>query len=717
RFNDFIERGRTVWAAFDSGSVALRPGEKPELLGPSEGMPGGANLVDHEGSLWAGTAAGLVQIPEPDTVMWNQKDGLPLSSARFLTKTDEGVWIATWGGLCRLTLTGSRWKVAKDEPLEHKWPLMVDGFGNLWGKHLDDFLQRVHGRFRRYAVPDSGITLSTARALDGTLWIGTESGLFKTNREYAAPVALGKPANLESVDQVLEDSRGELWVTSRNRICHTSSVAVASAGGASWACDAIDGVPQFSKIIQTPAGDLWVARWVGGCVWRYEAGRWKMIPASQRLPASVVTNLIAAQSGGVWVLGTGFAVRVAERPDLTDGWHVIEELNVWQGLPPTVITDLVEEADGTLWIATSAGVVRIGSDARRARPEPPRIKQTAFLVNGRQLESGTTPRLAYDSNQIELHFAALSYRSPGLLRYQYRLRAQDAWTASKGEEPVFRFFDLRPGRYRAEVRASLDGINWSAQPATIEFEVLSPWYLRWWVIMALVLLVAAALYAAHLTRVAVLLRLERQRTVIAMDLHDEIGSGLGSIGILSAVAASEGIKDEQRRDLARSVVDTAAELGNALTDIVWSLRPDSATIEGLAYRLTQRASRLFPDDATIFTTEFPERWPGVDLSLAVRHNLLLIASEALHNAARHAHAQHVLLGISPAGRSWRLWIRDDGCGMGNTDHRSDGSGLGLTSMRRRAEQIGARISWSSENGNGTSVNVVFSPDPRERRVV
>lgn len=717
RFNQFVLRGRTVWAVFDSGVVALRAGEQPELLGPAEGVPGGAAFVDREGSLWAGTAEGLVQIPEPETVLWNQKDGLPLPSARYLAKTEEGVWIATWGGLCRLTSTGGKWKVVVDEKLEHKWPMMVDGEGRLWGKHRDTFLQRVGGRFKRYSVPGSGIIHSSARASDGTLWIGTDRGLFKTNREESAPVSFAKPAGVDIVDQVLEDSRGELWVTSGNRICHASAAGVASGVQVSWACDEIDGVLEFSRITQTPGGDVWVSRWRGGGVWRYDSGQWKTIPASQKLPVSVVSNLVHSQSGGMWVLGTGFVVRVAERPDMPEGWEVIEGVTVWQGLPPTAVSDLIEEPDGTLWIATAAGVVRIRSDARRAPPEPPHIKQTAFMVNGRLLESDAAQKLAYDSNQIELHFAALSYRSPGLLKYQYRLRSDDQWIDSKSQEAVFRFFDLRPGRYAAEVRASLDGINWSAQPARIDFEVLSPWYLRWWAVTAVLVLIGAVLFAAHRARVAVLVRLERQRALIAMDLHDEIGSGLGSIGILSGVAASESVKDEQRRELARNIVDTAAELGNALTDIVWSLRPDSATIEGLAYRLTQRASRLFPDGSPVFKTEFPEDFTGADLSLAARHNLLLIASEALHNAARHAGAHRVVLGISQAGRSWRLWISDDGRGMGNNGHSAEGPGLGLISMRRRAEQIGAEISWSSYNGSGTTVTVVFSPEAKERRAM
>lgn len=717
RFNQFVLRGRTVWAVFDKGVVAMRAGEEPELLGPAEGVPGGSAFVDREGSLWAGTADGLVQIPEPETVIWDQRDGLPVPAVRYLAKTDEGLWLSTWGGLCRLNWVGGRWRVVVDETLDHKWPLMVDGKGRLWGKHWGEFLQRVGGHFKRYPAPGSGTIHSFARASDGTLWIGTDRSLFKTRQEEAAPVEIGRLPGVDTIDQVLEDSRGDLWVTSGNKICHAPAAAVVSGPLQSWSCDSIERVREFSKIIETPGGVLWAAAHQGGGAWRYDAGQWKLIPASLDLPLKVIANLVPSQSGGIWVLGSGSVFRVVERPDSAEGWVVVEEISTWQGLPHTGTSDLIEEPDGSLWIATNAGVVRMRPEARRARPEVPRIKQTALMVNGRRVESDASPRLAYDRNQIELHFAALSYRSPGLLKYQYRLRPNDPWIDSKSDEPVFRFFDLKPGRYGAEVRASLDGVNWSMQSARIDFEVLSPWYLRWWAVTTFVLLIALVLFATHRARVAVLVRLERQRALIAMDLHDEIGSGLGSIGILSGVVASENVGDEHRRELARSIVETAAELGSALTDIVWSLRPDSASLEGLAYRLTQRAYRLFPDGAPTFKTDFPKVWPTLDLSLAARHNLLLIASEALHNAARHAKAHRVVLGMSQAGRAWRLWIADDGCGMANNGDSSDGPGLGLISMRRRAEQIGAQISWSSDTASGTTVTVVFAPEAKERRAM
>jgi signal transduction histidine kinase len=301
-----------------------------------------------------------------------------------------------------------------------------------------------------------------------------------------------------------------------------------------------------------------------------------------------------------------------------------------------------------------------------------------------------------------------------LLRYQYRLRPQEGWTPSSDNLPVFRFYDLRPGKYSVEVRASIDGVKWSRVPAQMNFEVLSPWYLRWWAIALYVLLIAILLLLSHRLRVRMLLQLEKQRTRIAMDLHDEIGSGLGSIGILSSVAASQTLGEDQRQEMSMRIAETADELGTSLTDIVWSLRADATTLESLAYHLARRAESLFASDATQFTSKVPDDWPAVSLLLAVRRNLLLIALESLHNAAKHAHAENVTLQFEQsAGRKWLMQIEDDGCGLSNGEGRN-GSGMGMESMKRRATEIGAEISFTSKNGHGTIVSLRFNPQAKAR---
>jgi hypothetical protein len=315
--------------------------------------------------------------------------------------------------------------------------------------------------------------------------------------------------------------------------------------------------------------------------------------------------------------------------------------------------------------------------------------------------------LPYRRNRLEMRFAALSYRDRNLIRTQIRLRPDAAWLESSGLS--VRFVDLAPGRYAPEIRASLDGIDWSHAPAAFAFQVHRPWYLQLWALGLFALGAAAALYTIYRVRIAFLLRLERQRTRIAMDLHDEMGSGLGSIGILAGLAADSSLDDTSRRHLSDKIAQAASELGSSLTDIVWSLREGSETLEALAIRLAERGTRLFPDSVPEFRTRFPASWPPGRLPLEIRRNLQLIGSEALHNAARHAKPERVVLGLEQEGRLWRLWVEDDGAGLPGALASGKGRGHGLRNMRERARQIDAELSIRASDAGGTRVEVRFHP--------
>ena len=126
----------------------------------------------------------------------------------------------------------------------------------------------------------------------------------------------------------------------------------------------------------------------------------------------------------------------------------------------------------------------------------------------------------------------------------------------------------------------------------------------------------------------------------------------------------------------------------------------------MAGRLAELGRRLFAGDTIEFTTHFPERWPESRPSQLVRRNVVLIGLEALHNAARHSKASQVELRFSPGeNRRWTLDIVDDGVGFRAGGDRT--GGVGLRSMRRRAEEIGAQLTWSSPNERGTMVRLVF----------
>jgi signal transduction histidine kinase len=86
---------------------------------------------------------------------------------------------------------------------------------------------------------------------------------------------------------------------------------------------------------------------------------------------------------------------------------------------------------------------------------------------------------------------------------------------------------------------------------------------------------------------------------------------------------------------------------------------------------------------------------------------------ALHNVAKYARAENVTLMFAPAdGSNWLMQIEDDGCGLGNSEDHN-GSGMGMQTMERRAEAIGAQLSITSKNGGGTVVSLKFNPQAKE----
>ncbi len=198
---------------------------------------------------------------------------------------------------------------------------------------------------------------------------------------------------------------------------------------------------------------------------------------------------------------------------------------------------------------------------------------------------------------------------------------------------------------------------------------------------------------------------------IALDLHDEVGSGLAQIAILSEVG---------RRDATPATASLLAEsaelargLRSAMADIVWAVDPRQDRLVDLVRRMRQTAFNLLEADSLAVDFQAPPDGDLERVGLAPdrKRHLLLVFKETLTNVARHAAATRVDVALQLADGTLELEVRDDGCGF---DPAARYAGHGLGSLRQRAAEMGAALSIDSAAGRGTTVRLRV-PQARPRR--
>jgi signal transduction histidine kinase len=213
---------------------------------------------------------------------------------------------------------------------------------------------------------------------------------------------------------------------------------------------------------------------------------------------------------------------------------------------------------------------------------------------------------------------------------------------------------------------------------------------------ALLLMLAVALgwwlqYRARTRRREV----EALRQRIAGDLHDEIGSNLGSIALLSQMALRQ--SGDAHADLAE-ISRVARETAASMRDIVWLIKPGTRGVDDFVVKLRETATAMLVG----LDWQFDGDGLTEPLSLEWKREVLLIFKEALHNVRRHAEARQVTIRLADAAGELVMEIADDGAGF---DVGAVNAGYGLTSQRQRAQALGGELRIESARGRGTTVTL------------
>ncbi len=346
----------------------------------------------------------------------------------------------------------------------------------------------------------------------------------------------------------------------------------------------------------------------------------------------------------------------------------------------------------------------------------PQISLTGIRINEKHY-NGATPvnylrniTLPYNKNTIAISFAALEFSNAQGHVYEYMLEGSDNQWVYSGNTNEARYSNLPPGNYKFHIRAGNGDGVWSEQHLTLAVIITPPfWQTIWfkllvWTAIALLIIITVRSYIRsrinkHIQELEKENAINQERVRISRDMHDELGTGLTKISLLTALGKQKGDKQH----VIEEVYSTSRKLTEKMGEIIWTLSPQNDTLDSLVAYLKEHFSDTTEALGIDAHAEIPGSIPAKRISYHKKQHLLLVCKEALHNAIKHSAADHVLFTVEMADDMIVFSIKDNGKGMAHEPAPVNGKRNGIANMRWRMKQIGGDLDVESREGEGTAI--------------
>lgn len=314
-------------------------------------------------------------------------------------------------------------------------------------------------------------------------------------------------------------------------------------------------------------------------------------------------------------------------------------------------------------------------------------------------------RFAGREHAINIQYTAIDFDQAHKARFEYRLDPFDKDWVSAGGNRSATYTNLEGGTYAFRVRVvNGDGVI-SEVSKPFRFFVPLIWYRTWWFYGLCILAMGVFFYFIFRYREIRRLEQEKLRLRIARDLHDEMGSTLSSISILSE-AALRNLQTDIDRARFGIIGDRSRQVMDAMSDIVWSVNPRNDKMENVLQRMKEFAVEILEARDIALHFEVDESVKSLNLSMEKRKDFYLLFKEAINNAAKYSGAHDVWVTVLDENDSLKMEVRDNGCGF---DPAAVKLGNGLWNMQRRAERMGGKLEIISNLSKGVCIRLSLVP--------
>jgi signal transduction histidine kinase/streptogramin lyase len=586
---------------------------------------------------------------------------------------------------------------------------------NIYSAPVPSDTQRKIHLSKLLSLPDSSFGGLCVADPHGNLII-TESGhitvIQKDSIIFRYPLAL-----YDLVQSLQFDAQGRLWVASRASALTLLSLHPENPS------HYLQPVQQFKKdfgnstpraMLLDKKGMIWLGtRHEGLLAFTYENHQLKKVAhlqTQQGLTDNFITSL-AVDSAGHIIAGTqtGLDRLIATAKNE----YRIENITKSNSLFGFINTIWVNASNHCYALFNNRSVLQILPLSASQANYQPDLFIEEIKTNGTKVNSSARNiKFSYSQRNLSFNVAAPAFIDEQQIKYSYLLEGSGntKWSEPSGNAGI-NFVNLPAGEYRLLVKAIFPSTSYSSQQISWPFEIIPPWWQRTWfrilaaiLIITIIILIIRFYYIQKLKNQKTVLEkqqaVEKERTRIATDMHDDLGAGLSRIKFLSETI---GIKKQQQQPIEEDISkirEYSHDMIDKMGEIVWALNKDNDTLSDLISYTRSYAVEYLSQNGIQCSVEAPEHFPSSSVSGEFRRNIHLTVKEALHNIVKHSGAGHVHIRIQTAP-ILMISLSDNGSGFDQGNIRPFSNGL--TNMKKRMESIGGKL--EIKNGTGTTVSL------------
>lgn len=708
---------------------------------------------DRQNNLWITTLKGVYKIsPDGDTTLFTKENGLTIDFQNSIFQDHENnMWFTNeHTGLCKLSNQQLVYYPQYKPGLDVNDISVTPFTDSVWlfdAGHRQALLTLPRGQTKRFSFDDSKLYYGRfVVAQKGFITSGSKIFSWdKTSGEhpplklfYADPdtaygftdALLDNNGNLVAsstkivafidnrvlsesfeymTDQFAIDKKNRIWVAPRSNKLFCFELAGHGSNTKLTLLKKFDTITTNSprSITADKDGNVWIGTRNQGIFYFSFDGLTirsvKNITTEDGLSENFIARLFCDRDNNIWACSpTGLdKIKIANNGLLIE--NVTKGNNLYL---PTL--KVVQAANGMIWVLSSAGIVTYDPNKPAATDWKPKLGFFDIVYSNKGEQAIPQNReLKYFQNNLAFHLSAPSYIDEKQTRFSYMLEGSgnETWSEPSTHSSI-NFVNLSPGEYTLRAKAIFLHGLYPAAESSFAFTILPPWWLTWWFksIVAVVIIVLTFLALRYyinrkleLQRVMLEKKqaIEKERTRIATDMHDDLGAGLSQIKFLSEAIGMRRQKHLPIEEEVSSIRNFSDEMIDKMGEIVWALNEKNDTVSDLLSYTRSYAVEYLAQNGIKCHIQEPENIPPLNVSGEFRRNIYLTVKEALHNIVKHAEATDVWIKIEMS--NWLIIkIKDNGIGINNSSPSPFGNGI--TSMRNRIKELKGIFEVESKDG-------------------